>query len=93
MTTLRSEHNADGLAVSWTLHADSGPYLHDCLSVFPQAGQVLSGPQAPHCPGQTLQDRRSSPVGQAWTLHLVEFIAFCQYFKRILQGETEDKDR
>lgn len=46
MTTLLSAHNTDGWAVSWTL---SGlcmqPYRHDCLSVFPQAGQVLSGPK------------------------------------------------
>lgn len=30
------------------------PYLHDCLGVFSQAGQVLSFPQAPNCHGQTL---------------------------------------
>ncbi len=61
-------------------------YVHDRLHVFPQTGQVVSGSQAPYCLGQTLQDRCSSPEGQAGTLDLIEFIALCHHFKGILEG-------
>lgn len=82
----QTEQHLNIIQRDW-LSAAPRPYLYDCLSMFPQAGQILSVPQTLHHKGQTLQDRCGSPEGQAGTLDLVEFIALCQNFKRILWQE------
>lgn len=70
---------------------DSGSYIYDGLGMLPQTGQVVSGLQAPHRRRETLQDRCSSPEGQARTLQLVEFIVLRQHFKSVLEGEVEEE--